>query len=75
MVKTKKNLTKKNVTMKNVLSPNDLKLCPIGLEPFEEEYSKTFSKERLKQSSASQRKRLVKELLTKFLKLLVILNH
>ena len=66
MVKTKKNLTKKNVTMKNVLSPSNLKLCPIGLEPFEEEFSKTFSKSELKKSSASQRKILVKELLTKF---------
>ena len=66
MVKTKKNLTKKNVTMKNVLSPNNLKLCPIGLKPFEEEFSKTFSKIELKRSSASQRKTLVKELLTRF---------
>ena len=44
MVKTRKNITKKNVSRKNVLSTNDLKLCPIGLEPFEEEFSKTFSK-------------------------------
>ena len=66
MTNTKKNITKKNITKKNVLSPNVLKLCPIGLKPFEEEFSKTFSKSELKKSSSLQRKTLVKELLTKF---------
>lgn len=66
MPKTKKIVTRKNVTKKNVLSPNMLKLCPIGLKPFEEEFSKTFSKKELKRSSSLQRKTLVKELLTKF---------
>ncbi len=43
-----------------------LKLCPIGLKPFEEEFSKTFTKKQLKRSSSIQRKTLVKELLTRF---------
>ena len=66
MVKTKKNTTKKNTTKKNVLSPTVLKLCPVGLKPFEEEYNKTSSKSQLKKTSKIRTKTVVKELLTKF---------
>jgi putative endopeptidase len=71
MVKTtknvsRKNISKKNVSKKNVLSPSVLKLCPIGLEPFEEKFGKTFSKNELKRSSALQKKTFVKELLSRF---------
>ena len=66
MVKTKKNTTRKNTTRKNILNPAVLKLCPVGLEPFEEEYSKTFSKSQLRKSSTLRTKEIIKELLTPF---------
>ena len=42
MTKTKKTITRKNVTKKNL--KQNLELCPIGLKPFEENFSKTLSK-------------------------------
>ena len=65
MTKTKKNLVKKNVTKKNVTKP-DLSLCPIGLKPFEEEFSKKLPNGHLKKSSELQKKHFVKQLLSKF---------
>jgi putative endopeptidase len=65
MPKTKKNLVKKNVTKKNG-KKLDLSLCPIGLKPFEENFSKTLSKSHFKKSSAAHKKHFVKQLLSKF---------
>lgn len=45
MTKTKKTIIRKNVT-KNL--KQNLELCPIGLKPFEENFSKTLSKGHLK---------------------------
>jgi putative endopeptidase len=70
MPKTKKNVTKKNVTKKNVTKKNvtklDLSLCPIGLNPFEENFSKTLTKGHFKKSSEAHKKHFVKQLLSKF---------
>ena len=65
MPKTKKNGTKKNITKKNVIK-QDLALCPIGLKPFEEEFSKKLPIGHLKKSSELQKKHFVKQLLSKF---------
>ena len=65
MPKTKKNVTKKNVTKKNV-TKLDLSLCPIGLNPFEENFSKTLTKGHFKKSSEAHKKHFVKQLLSKF---------
>ena len=56
----KKKQTKKNKTSKNY------KICPIGLKPFEEEFSKTIKKHQKKLSSSHRKKLFVKELITKF---------
>ena len=66
MAKTRKNVSKKNKTQKNVLRPEFLKLCPIGLKPFEEDFNKTLPSGQLKKSSEVQKKRFVKQLLSKF---------
>ena len=65
MTRTKKNVIKKNTTKKNI-TKQYLALCPIGLKPFEQKFSKTFSKKNLKTSNQEQVKQFVKELLTKF---------
>ena len=65
MTKTKKNATKKNATKKNAIK-QDLALCPIGLKPFEENFSKTLTKGHLKKSSEEHKKHFVKQLLSKF---------
>jgi len=54
----KKNKKNKRVTRRN-------KICPIGLKPFEEKFSKGLSKERRKSISKSK-KEFVKQLLSKF---------
>ena len=59
MVKTKKNCIKKSVTKKN----KKIVICPIGLKPFEEEFSKKFTD---KISSSTKKKRFVKQLLSQF---------
>ena len=63
MVKTKKNKIKKNVTKKN---KKDLVLCPVGLKPFESKFNKKISKSNLKKSSKLEKKKFVKQLLSKF---------
>lgn len=68
MVKTIKKTVIKNKTKKNV-NPYQLipKNCPIGLEPFEQKFSKqNNSVQKLKWSNAKKTKEFVKELLTPF---------
>jgi len=61
MARTNKSKNNKmNVTKKNV------KMCPIGLKPFEEEFSKKNSGPQLKKSSSEKKKAFVKQLLSKF---------
>jgi putative endopeptidase len=62
MVKTQKKRIRKNVSKKNKKNEN----CPIGLKPFEEEFSKKLPKNHLKQSSVKKTKIFVKQLLSKF---------
>jgi predicted metalloendopeptidase len=61
MVKTKKKCIKKSVTKKNKIV-----ICPIGLKPFEEEFSKKLSPKQLRLSSSKSKKKFVKQLLSKF---------
>jgi hypothetical protein len=42
------------------------KLCPIGLKPFEEEFSSKTPKSHLKKTSSEKKKAFVKQLLGKF---------
>ena len=63
MVKTLRRKRKNNETKKN---SNSLKICPIGLKPFQEKFSKVFSPEQLRKSTSLQKKIFVKELLSKF---------
>ena len=63
MVKTLRRKQKKNETKKNKTS---LQICPIGLKPFQEKFSKIFSADQLRKSTALQKKIFVKELLSKF---------
>lgn len=60
MTQTHKKRVKNNLTKKNV------KMCPIGLKPFEEEFSKKTPLSQLKKSSAEKKKLFVKQLLSKF---------
>ena len=60
MAQTHKKRVKNNLTKKNV------KMCPIGLKPFEEEFSKKTPLSQLKKSSAEKKKLFVKQLLSKF---------
>lgn len=60
MTQTHKKKVKHNLTKKNV------KMCPIGLKPFEEEFSKKTPLSQLKKSSAEKKKLFVKQLLSKF---------
>lgn len=64
MVKTKKYKIKKNVTRKK--NKKDLVLCPVGLKPFESTFNQKLSKSILKKSSKSEKKKFVKQLLSKF---------
>ena len=64
MVKTKKQIVRKNATKKHLKQILDL--CPIGLKPFEENFSKTLPIGHLKKSSETQKKHFVKQLLSKF---------
>jgi predicted metalloendopeptidase len=57
-----KNTSKQNITKKNVLE----KKCPIGLKPFEFNFSKSQSITDLKKTSTLKKKEFVKELLSKF---------
>ena len=63
MVKTLRRKRKNNETKKN---SNSLIICPIGLKPFQEKFSKVFSAEQLRKSTSLQKKIFVKELLSKF---------
>ncbi len=64
MVKTKKNGIKRNTTKKHV--KHSLALCPVGLKPFEENFTKMLSKSSFKKSSESLKKKFVNQLLSKF---------
>ena len=64
MVKTKKNGIKRNTTKKHV--KHNLALCPVGLKPFEENFTKMLSKSSFKKSSESLKKKFVNQLLSKF---------
>ena len=55
MTQTHKKKVKHNLTKKNV------KMCPIGLKPFEEEFSKKTPSSQLKKSSAEKKKLFVSE--------------
>ena len=61
MVKTKKNGIKRNTTKKHV--KHNLALCPVGLKPFEENFTKMLSKSSFKKSSESLKKKFVNQLL------------
>ena len=63
MVKTLRRKNKNNVTKKN---SNSLIICPIGLKPFQEKFSKVFSPDKMRKSNSLQKKIFVKELLSKF---------
>jgi len=66
MVKThKKNINVKNKTKKNQKDGN-IVICPVGLKPFEDEFSKTISKSQLRISNKKKKAEFVKELSTKF---------
>jgi predicted metalloendopeptidase len=62
MVKTLKKRIKKGVTKKN----KKIVVCPIGLKPFEDEFSKKIPKNQILKSSAEKKKAFVKQLLSKF---------
>ena len=57
MVKTLRRKRKNNETKKN---SNSLIICPIGLKPFQEKFSKVFSPEQLRKSTSLQKKIFVK---------------
>ena len=63
MVKTSRRKTKKTTTRKN---KSQMVICPIGLKPFEEEFSKKLNPAQLRKSSSKSKKEFVKELLSKF---------
>jgi len=64
MTGTIKNKTNKhNITKKH---KNQLTMCPIGLKPFEENFTKKIPQNQLKKSSMQKKKEFVKELLSKF---------
>ena len=63
MVKTVKNKQYKSKTHKSKTHKSKKLLCPIGLKPFEEEFSKKFTD---KISSSTKKKRFVKQLLSQF---------
>jgi len=62
MVNTQKKQSRKNITKKIKKNAN----CPIGLKPFEEEFSQKISKNEILKSSAEKKKAFVKQLLSKF---------
>ena len=64
MAKTKRQIVRKGSTKKHLKQILDL--CPIGLKPFEENFSKTLPSGHLKKSSEIQKKHFVKQLLSKF---------
>ena len=70
MPKTVKKNTVRNKTkkQKEPLNPYQLipKNCPIGLEPFEKEFSKTIPLNKLKLTNDQHKKEFVKELLSEF---------
>lgn len=63
MVKTLRRKRKNNETKKN---SNSLQICPIGLKPFQEKFSKVLPIDKMRKSNALQKKIFVKELLSKF---------
>jgi len=62
MTKTTKNNKKRNGTKKMMKQ----KMCPIGLKPFQEEFSKNIPIEQLLRSNEQRKKEFVKELTAKF---------
>ena len=63
MSKTKKKYSKVNKTRKNNRS---LEICPIGLKPFEEQFSKNIPLKSLRVTNNEKKKDFVKELTAKF---------
>lgn len=64
-MKTKKRNTTRNNSTKKKKANNQLITCPIGLKPFEQEFSiKNIKKD--KKNSSQKKKEFVKELLSKF---------
>jgi putative endopeptidase len=55
---------KKNKKSNNNTKKNKIIICPIGLKPFEEKFSKTLTKD--KKSISERKKTFVKQLLSKF---------
>jgi|694.fasta_scaffold98897_2 putative endopeptidase len=62
MVKTHKKRINKGVTKKN----KKMVSCPIGLKPFEYEFSKKITPNQLRLSSSKSKQNFVKQLLSKF---------
>jgi putative endopeptidase len=62
MAKTAKKRTKHNSSKKN----KGIVVCPVGLKPFEAEFSKKLPAKHLRISSAKSKKEFVKQLLGKF---------
>jgi putative endopeptidase len=64
MTKTnKKNYSKRNKSKKNM---KNLEICPIGLKPFEENFSKNLPEKSLLITNEEKKKEFVKELMSKF---------
>jgi len=66
MVKTVKNKKYKYKTQGSKTQRSKKLLCPIGLKPFEEEFSKKLLQGKNKSSSANRKKQFVKQLLSQF---------
>jgi predicted metalloendopeptidase len=56
----------KNTNNTNRTRKNKVSLCPIGLKPFEANFSASLSPRQLKKTSTQRKNELVKELLSKF---------
>jgi putative endopeptidase len=66
MVKTKRHKFQGEINRQNSKTKKWNPDCPIGLQPFEEEFSKKMSPESLRISNREKSKEFVKELMTKF---------
>ena len=64
MVKTKTKKSKQNVTKKRQIQ--SLVICPIGLKPFEEKFSKTTLRINQNKNHKKKMKNFSRELLSKF---------
>ena len=66
MTKTIKPRNRRNNVTKKYKDKNKAANCPIGLKPFESNFSAALSPRQLKKTSVERKKELVKELLSKF---------